>query len=111
MPGPCDGSVSMPAYREAVRWSAESLADPAGPLASVRADVDRRMRDAAAALAFESAGRAKRFAGDLSAIDDRKFRHVRPVGRFRFVSVQPGPREGTAKVFAVTPGASRRSRG
>ena len=103
-PAPCDGSISMDSYREAVRWSAESLADPAGPLASVRADVDQRMRDAASALAFESAGRAKKYAAELAAIGDRKYRHVRPVGAFRFVAVQPGPREGTAKVFVVTPG-------
>ena len=98
-PAPCDGSISMESYRQAVRWAAESVPNPAPLLA----DTTGRMRSAAAALNFEAAGRVKKYVEEIERLNDRKFRHVRPLEQFRWLSLQAGPREGTAKVFLITP--------
>ena len=102
-PAPCDGSISMESYRQAVRWAAESVLDPAPLLA----DATGRMKVAAAALNFEAAGRIKKYVEEIEALNDRKFRHVRRVEEFRWLALQPGPREGTAKTFVVTPQSIR----
>ena len=68
-------------------------------------DQTRRMQSAAAELRFESAGKIKAFVDSA--------RPARAKGRsgtsacsqdFAFLILQHGPREGTAKVFLVTPG-------
>ena len=100
-PAPCDGSVSMHQYRGLVQWSAASVVDPA-PL--VR-DHTRRMQQAAAELRFESAGKIKVLLDRISQLGKGPYRHVALLKDFRYLSLQHGPREGTAKVFLVTPGA------
>ena len=102
-PAPCDGSISMESYRHTVRWAADSVPDPAPLLA----DATARMKSAAAALNFEAAGRVKKYVDDIERLNDRKFRHVKRLEQFRWVSLQAGPREGTAKVFLVTPAEVR----
>ena len=84
-------------------WSngvAETLVDPE-PF--VR-DQSRRMQFAAAEVRFEIAGKIKAFVDSISTLGKGAFRHVRPLKDFAFLSLQHGPREGTAKVFLVTPG-------
>ena len=99
-PAPCDGSVSMDQYRGMVEWSARSVVDPA-PL--VR-DHTRRMQQAATELRFEVAGKIKGLVDRLSQLGKGPFRHVALLKDFRYLSLQHGPREGTAKVFLITPG-------
>ena len=100
-PAPCDGSVSMEQYRRLVEWSRKVLADPAD---YVR-EQDRRMRQAATELRFETAGKIKAYVDQLSQLGHGPFRHVRPIGDFQFLSVQSGPRPATAKLFLVMPGS------
>src|SRR3954465_15232224 len=99
-PAPCDGSISMEQYRGMVEWSARSVVDPA-PL--VR-DHTRRMQQAAAELRFETAAKIKAFVDSFSILGKGPFRHVRRLAEFNFLSLQHGPRVGTAKVFLITPG-------
>ena len=99
-PAPCDGSVSMDQYRGMVEWSARSVVDPA-PL--VR-DHTRRMQQAAAELRFESAAKIKALVDKLSRLGKGPYRHVALLRDFRYLSLQQGPREGTAKVYLLTPG-------
>ena len=99
-PAPCDGSISMEQYRGLVQWSADTLVDP-GPF--VR-DQSRRMQSAAEEYHFEIAGKIKAFLGSINRLGKGPFRHVRLIKDFVFLSLQHGPREGTAKVFLVTPG-------
>lgn len=61
-----------------------------------------RMRQAAVELRFELAGRIKQYMEELGVFAKGPFRHVRRLEDFRFVVLQAGPREGTAKVFLVT---------
>lgn len=100
-PAPCDGSISMEQYRGMVEWSALSLVDPV-PL--VR-EHGRRMQQAAAELRFESASRIKGLVDRLSLLGKGPFRHVALLRDFRYLSLQHGPREGTARAFLITPGA------
>lgn len=99
-PAPCDGSVSMEQYRGVVEWSARSLVDPA-PL--VR-DHTRRMQQAAAELRFEVAGKIKGLIDQVGKLGKGPNRHVALLRDFQFLSLQHGPRDGTAKVFLITPG-------
>ena len=98
--GPCDGSIDLDAYRQLVAFSAAVLADPGD---YVR-EQQRRMKAAAAELRFEVAERIKAYVEQLAQLGKGPFRHVRPLERFEYVTLQRGPRAGTAKVFLVTPG-------
>jgi excinuclease UvrABC nuclease subunit len=99
-PGPCDGSISMGQYRRLMQWSVDTLVDP-GPF--VR-DQSRRMQAASEEYRFETAGKIKAFVNSISRLGKGPFRHVRLLKDFAFLSLQHGPREGTAKVFLVSPG-------
>ncbi len=98
-PAPCDGSVSMQQYRSLVRWSADTLADPHTEIAQQT----ERMRQAAGDLRFELAGKIKQFVDQLSSLRKAEWRFVRPIEDFRYLSIQPGPRKGHAKLFSITP--------
>jgi excinuclease UvrABC nuclease subunit len=100
-PAPCDGSISMEQYRGMVEWSARSVVDP---LPLVR-DHTRRMQQAAAELRFETAGKIKALIDRLSQLGKGPYRHVALLKDFCYLSFQHGPREGTARVFLITPGA------
>jgi excinuclease UvrABC nuclease subunit len=100
-PAPCDGSVSMDQYRGMVEWSARSVVEPG---ALVR-DHTRRMQQAAGELRFETAAKIKGLIDKVSQLGKGPYRHVALLRDFRYVSLQHGPREDTARVFLVTPGA------
>jgi hypothetical protein len=102
-PAPCDGSISMPRYRELVGYSTRALTDPADLIR----EHERRMQAAAAELRFESAAKIKAYLAQLAPLGKGPFRHVRPLHDFQFVSLQRGPRESTAKVLLITPGQIR----
>ena len=99
-PAPCDGSVSVGQYRRLVEWSGRVLVDPAD---AVR-EQTRRMRQAAGELRFETAGKIKAYVDQLSKLGVGPFRHVAAAADFQYLSIQRGPRSGTAKIALVTPG-------
>ncbi|HEX8915827.1 MAG TPA: hypothetical protein VF796_25960, partial [Humisphaera sp.] len=99
-PAPCDGTISMDAYRRLVDLSLQTLIDPR-PM--VR-DQEARMRQAAGELRFEVAGKIKQHLDLLKQLGSGSFRHARPLTDFRFLCLQHGPRPGEAKAFIVTPG-------
>jgi excinuclease ABC subunit C len=98
--GPCDGTIGLDAYRQLVAYSAQVLSDPQD---NIR-EQTRRMKQAAAELRFETAEKIKVYIEQLSQLGKGPFRHVRPLKDFQYVTLQRGPRAGTAKVFLVTPG-------
>lgn len=99
-PAPCDGSIELGQYRQLVSVSTRALIEPA----ELVREHTKRMQAAAAQLRFESAAKIKAYVDQLSQLGKGPFRHVRPLADFRFVSLQRGPREGTAKVLLITPG-------
>ncbi len=98
-PAPCDGSVSMEQYRQLVRLSAKTLADPDDYIRAQQA----RMQQAASSLQFEAAGRIKAYIASLSQLTTPVFRNIRRFEDLRFVTLQHGPSRRAAKVFLVTP--------
>src|SRR5205085_8288365 len=98
--GPCDGTIDLDAYRQLVAFSATVLAEPA----EYAREQTRRMQQAAAELRFEGAEKIKAYVEQISQLGKGPLRHVRPLREFMFVSLQRGPRAGTAKVFLITPG-------
>jgi len=99
-PAPCDGSVSMEQYRGMVQWSADSIVAPAELIGQTKS----RMQHAAEAQRYESAAKIKAFLDSISQLGKGPLRHLRRLEDFRFVSLQRGGRDGTAKVFLITPG-------
>jgi excinuclease UvrABC nuclease subunit len=98
--GPCDGSVSLEAYRDLVQLSADVVADPQPYIEQQR----ERMQEAAHDLRFETAAKIKQHIEQLEQLRKGPFKHVRKLEEFRFLSLQRGPRAGTAKLFLITPG-------
>lgn len=101
-PAPCDGSVSMQQYKALVRWSVATLTDPE-PESSDQAE---RMQTAAAELRFELAGKIKQFIDGVKSLRTGERRFVRPIERFAYLSVQPGPVPGQAKAFVCGHGGT-----
>ncbi len=99
-PAPCDGSISTGQYRQLVQWSARTLDEPAEFIR----EQEKRMQAAAAELRFETAAKIKQFVVQLQQLGKGPFRHARRLEDFKFVSLQHGPKPGTAKVFLITGG-------
>lgn len=99
-PAPCDGSISMDNYRHLIRWSAHAIVSPQ----ELIADASMRMKQAAGELRFETAGKIKAYIDSLSQLGKGPYRHVRKLKDFKFLSIQRGPRDNTAKVFLIVPG-------
>ncbi len=98
-PAPCDGSISMEQYRRMVEWSVATLIDPSEMIHGQT----NRMNAAAAELRFESAGKIKAHLEQLSQLGKGPYRHARLLKHFAFLSLQRGPRAGSAKAFLITP--------
>jgi len=105
--GPCDGTISMDAYRQLVHFSADALADPAPLIEQTR----QRMAAAAAELRFESAGKIKAYLDNLLALHKGPFRHVRPLDRLNYLCLTTGPKEHQAKAFVFANGQITESAG
>jgi hypothetical protein len=73
------------------------------PLPLIR-DHTRRMQQAAGELRFELAAKIKALIDQLGRFGKGPFRHVAMLKDFQYLSLQHGPREGTAKIFLITPG-------
>ncbi len=100
-PAPCDGSISMDQYRRLLAMGIEAIIDPT----SLIHEHTQRMSLAAAEMQFESASKIKAFVAQLQMFAAGPFRHARYLSDFKYLSVQRGPRSGTAKLFLITPGA------
>jgi len=98
---PCDGSVSMDAYRVAVAEAAEFAA---GRRAGRAEELRRQMRRASADLQFERAAALKARLDRLAELDGRAFQHVAPLEQFAFVLVQPSGSRRRLSTFFVNGG-------
>jgi excinuclease UvrABC nuclease subunit len=102
-PAPCDGSISMEAYRRSVADSAAAIIDPARFIGAASS----RMQREAQALQFEAAARSKARLEQLARLGKGGFRHARRLDEFVFLSLQRGPRAQSAKAFLITPRSIR----
>ncbi len=100
-PAPCDGSIELDAYREQARASSDAARDNAAATKAIEAD----MKQAASTLAFERAAQLKGRLQVVQSLVDAGpgAPPVGPIGNFRFLAVEPGPRKGTAKLFSIGP--------
>lgn len=99
-PAPCDGSITMEQYRRMIGWSIETATAPEEEIEGQT----RRMQAAAEDLNFEAAAKIRQHVEQLSQFGKGPFRYVRRLEDLRYLSLQQGPRAGTAKVFLITPG-------
>jgi excinuclease UvrABC nuclease subunit len=99
-PAPCDGSILMDDYRRMVELSARTIINPDDMIRTQTA----QMRQAAAELKFELAGKIKQFIAQVDQLGKGPFRHVSLLSNFRYLSLQHGPKPGKSKVFLILPG-------
>jgi hypothetical protein len=95
-PAPCDGSITMEAYRAQIRAAVEFLG---GDHAAFITDAQKRMKQAAAELQFERAGQIK---GQIDKA--RNAPASRSVSAFRWLLLQRGSRKGRVRCFLIAPG-------
>ncbi len=100
-PAPCDGSISMPQYRQMIEWSTQVLTNPRELVEQQIA----RMRAAATELRFEAAGKIKQHVDQISSIGKGARAHLRPLHDFRYLAIQRGSRAKFVKAFLISPGA------
>jgi len=101
---PCDGSISMDAYRRVVARAADYAA---GTRDDYRRQLQRQMKGAAAELQFERAGSVKVRLQRLDLLESAALSQVAPAERFQRLLVQPD-RTRQGKVFLVDRGRVRR---
>jgi excinuclease UvrABC nuclease subunit len=98
-PAPCDGTISMDEYRSGIERSGQVLLRPEEFIQKQ----DARMQKLAAELQFEQAAKMKAKLEQVKQFGKSAFRYAQRIEDFRFVSLQRGPAEGTAKMFLITP--------
>ncbi len=99
-PAPCDGSISLAQYRQMIEWSARVAIDPAEYLR----EQAQRMKTAAIELRFEIAAKIKSHLDQMAQLGKGAFRHVRALEDFQYLSLQRGPKPGSAKAFLISRG-------
>lgn len=99
-PAPCDGSITMDAYRDQLR-------DAVGLLTGdrqVHADrIAQRIREASAELNFELAARLKVQLDHVRSFDHEGLARLAPASQFNYVVLQRGRRKHHHRAFIVTP--------
>jgi hypothetical protein len=100
-PAPCDGTIPIEAYRQGVSDAVAAIRNPI----TRAAELAEAMKAHASRLEFEQAGRLKSRLAIFTQLGEGPNRAVRSIEAFRFVAVEPGPRKGTAKIFAITANA------
>ena len=95
-PGPCDGSISLPMYRQMIHQAVSFLEHPAGVIQQHTA----RMQSAAVAMQFEAAGRVKAYVQQLTELADLS---LRPLEELQFLAILRGPRVNQTKLWCLSP--------
>ncbi len=98
---PCDGSISMDAYREMVNCAAAYVVDRKGPLLE---ELRQKIRQASKDLQFEQAADYKSRLDRLAELDSPAYYNVAPLDRFRFAIIQRGGSTRKAKAFIAAGG-------
>ncbi|MBL0926383.1 MAG: hypothetical protein IBJ11_01865 [Phycisphaerales bacterium] len=98
-PAPCDGSETMDSYRDRLRRALDAAADLPGWRATIRS----RMSDAAAALDFEAAARAKSLLDRSAALDGPAFSRLGDLAAFRLLAAMGGESPGWLRLAMITP--------
>jgi len=100
-PAPCDGSVSLVAYRDQV---ARSIAFTRQPIEMFRQAIEEAMRIASENLAFEEAMRLRKILDAIVPSKVRPFHWVRSLEALSLVSIQTSERAGWLRLFLIRGG-------
>jgi excinuclease UvrABC nuclease subunit len=95
-PAPCDGSVSMDAYRESF---AQALRFAASDGMEHQRDLERRMQQAAANQAYERAQELHRQLQTCASVRPGAAVHARDLAAFRWLVIAPSERPGWIRLF------------
>ncbi|MGB2819419.1 MAG: hypothetical protein WBF17_00455, partial [Phycisphaerae bacterium] len=104
---PCDGGISMEAYRRVMGGAADFAA---GRRIEHVQWLRGQMNAASAELKFERAAAVKARLDRLAELDGDSYRHVAPADEFRFLLIQPSGSRRKVKVFLADRGTIVRAR-
>lgn len=96
--GPCNGTISMDAYREVMARAAQLAG---GDHQTLRNQWMEQMKQAAGDLQFEKAGTLKARLARLDELERPACRHAAPLADFRFILIQNGPSRKQASAFLI----------
>jgi excinuclease UvrABC nuclease subunit len=96
---PCDGTVTIEHYHEIIQRSIAALLHPT----DYQKTCETQMRQSAADLNFEQAGKIKTHLERHARLHAGQFSHLRSLSDFHFLSLQRGPGEKKSKLFLITP--------
>ncbi len=99
-PGPCDGSVPMEWYREQIQEAFRFVADW-GWRREWLGRQEGEMRELAARLEFEKAGRVKQRLVRAAMIEGEAYGHVGALEDFSFVALEPGKGKNRVEVWLI----------
>ena len=99
---PCDGTISMDAYRLAI---AEAANFAAGHRQAMRDDIQQSMKQAAVQLQFEKASALKAQLERLREFDREEYQYVAPLADFKFLIIQQGASSRRVRVFFAAGGS------
>ena len=97
-PAPCDGTISLEAYREMIVQSIAYLQDGGE---SWRAEVQEQMQRASEDMQFERASELKRKLEVHDTIRKADVAWLRPLDAFRFLGVYPSEQKDWTRLFLV----------
>jgi DNA polymerase-3 subunit epsilon len=98
---PCDGSITMEAYREQLAAACRFVTEPRGLFAQ---RLTAEMKAAAGEHRFERAAMLKRQLDRAKAAGQPGETRIAPLSHFRFLALQRGSKKGAVRVFAIAPG-------
>lgn len=98
-PAPCDGSVSLGMYHQLIGLSLQALINNS----EVIADHELRMRQAAAAMKFELAGKIRGYVDQLRSLAAGPFEHLRPLSTLRTCAILRASKAKRFKLMLLTP--------
>jgi len=100
-PAPCDGTVTMDAYRTQLDAALDFLKQP---IETWVASAQRAMQEASERLDFERAGLIKRQIDKAKSAVTIAGEGVVALDTFRYISLQRGSRKGHVRAFGIVPG-------
>ncbi|MEX2673436.1 MAG: hypothetical protein WD294_15155, partial [Phycisphaeraceae bacterium] len=99
-PAPCDGTITMHAYRDQLRQAAAFLAGDRQPRVQ---QITQAIKAASAELNFELAATLKAQLDHVEHFASPSMAHFAPASAFNYVVLQSGRRKHCVRAFVVTP--------
>lgn len=97
-PAPCDGTISMDAYKQQIH---DSITFATTPIHNWRNHIQTQMNDASELMDFERAARCRRLLDATNFATRRDCVHAGDLNDFMFLAVMPSEKRNHARIFFI----------